>query len=180
MRAAIAAGATLVNDVNALREPGAVQVLAESGAAACLMHMQGAPRTMQLAPRYGEVVSEVIEALRQRLDVCLAAGIGRERLLVDPGIGFGKTLEHNLRLLAHLDAFAVLGVPLLIGVSRKSLFAKLLGLKVDERLLPSVAAALLAVEKGAAIVRAHDVAETVLALKTATAIREARNEKTQA
>ncbi len=180
MRAAIAAGATLVNDVNALREPGAVQVLAESGAAACLMHMQGAPRTMQLAPRYGEVVSEVIEALRQRLDVCLAAGIGRERLLVDPGIGFGKTLEHNLRLLANLDAFAVLGVPLLIGVSRKSLFAKLLGLKVDERLLPSIAAALLAVEKGAAIVRAHDVAETVLALKTATAIREARNEKTQA
>lgn len=174
MAAAIAAGATLVNDVNALRAPGAVQTVAESRAAACLMHMQGQPRSMQEAPHYEDVVSEVRAALAQRIEAALAAGIPRERLLVDPGIGFGKSLAHNLALLGNLDAFQSLAVPLLIGVSRKSLFGQLLGLKVDERLLPSAVAAVLAVQKGAAIVRAHDVGETVWALRTAKAIGDSR------
>lgn len=177
MAAALAAGATLVNDVNALRAPGAVEVLAASHAAVCLMHMQGAPRTMQSAPQYVDVVMEVHAALDERLKTCEHAGIGRERLVVDPGIGFGKTLAHNLALLANLDAFADLRVPLLVGVSRKSLFGQLLGLKLDERLLPSVVAAALAVAGGAAIVRAHDVAETVLALKTTEAIRHSRRDQ---
>lgn len=173
MRAAVAAGATMVNDVNALREPGAVEVVAAGSAAVCLMHMQGAPRTMQAAPHYGDVVAEVCAALAERVEVCIRAGIARERIVVDPGIGFGKTLAHNLSLLANLDAFDALKLPLLVGVSRKSMFGKLLDLKVDQRLIPSVTAAVLAVSKGAAIVRAHDVAETVLALKTARAIQQA-------
>ncbi len=173
MRAAVAAGATMVNDVNALREPGAVEAVASSRAAVCLMHMQGVPRTMQAAPAYEDVVTEVRTALAGRIAACLDAGISRERIAVDPGIGFGKTLPHNLRLLAELDQLLALQVPLLVGVSRKSLFGQLLGLKVDERLIPSVTAAVLAVAKGAAIVRAHDVAEMVLALKTAQAIRDA-------
>lgn len=176
MRAAIAAGATMVNDVNALREPGALEVLAASQAAICLMHMQGEPRTMQSAPQYQDVVIDVIAALSERIQACALMGIARARLLADPGIGFGKTLEHNLALLANLDTFKILDVPLLVGVSRKSLFGQLLGLKVHERLMPSVVAAVLAVESGVAIVRAHDVAETVLALKTAEAIRHARRE----
>lgn len=178
MRAALAAGATMINDVNALREPGAVMAVAASQAAVCLMHMQGVPRTMQAAPQYADVVAEVRAALASRIEVCIQAGIGRERMVIDPGIGFGKALSHNLTLLANLDAFKVLNVPLLVGVSRKSLFAQLLGLKVDERLVPSVTAAVLAVQQGAAIVRAHDVAETVLALKTAQAICQATREPT--
>lgn len=176
MRAAIAAGATMVNDVNALREPGAIEAVAASQAAICLMHMQGEPRTMQSAPQYQDVMADVIAALSERIEACTQMGVARARLLADPGIGFGKTLAHNLTLLANLDAFKILDVPLLLGVSRKSLFGQLLGLKVHERLLPSVVAAVLAVESGVAIVRAHDVAETVLALKTAEAIRHARRE----
>lgn len=173
MRAAVAAGATMVNDVNALRQPGAIEVVAAGNAAVCLMHMQGAPRTMQAAPQYADVVSEVCAALAERVEACVRAGIARERIVVDPGIGFGKTLAHNLSLLANLDAFSALKLPLLVGVSRKSMFGKLLDLKVDQRLIPSVIAAVLAVSKGAAIVRAHDVVETVLALKTARAIQQA-------
>ena len=173
MTAAIGAGATLVNDVNALRAAGALAAVAAGQAAACLMHMQGQPRSMQAAPQYGDVVAEVYAALQQRIAAALAAGIERQRLLVDPGIGFGKSLAHNLSLRGQLDAFQTLGVPLLIGVSRKSLFGQLLGLPVGERLLPSAVAAVLAVQKGAAIVRAHDVAETVLALRTAQAIAAA-------
>ena len=173
MRAAVAAGATLVNDVNALRAPGAVEAVAATGAAVCLMHMQGLPRTMQSAPEYGDVVAEVRSALRERMDICLAAGIARERIVVDPGIGFGKSLAHNLTLLRELETFVKLDVPVLVGVSRKSMFGQLLGLEVRERLIPSVVAAAVAVAKGAAIVRAHDVAETVLALKTARAIQGA-------
>lgn len=173
MRAAVAAGASMVNDVNALRQPGAVEVVAAGNAAVCLMHMQGAPRTMQAAPHYGDVVAEVCAALAERIEACIRAGIARERIVVDPGIGFGKSLSHNLSLLANLDAFGTLKVPLLVGVSRKSMFGKLLDLKVDQRLIPSITAAVLAVSKGAAIVRAHDVAETVLALKTARAIHQA-------
>ncbi len=174
MRAALAAGVSMVNDVNALRAPGAVEAVAASKAAVCLMHMQGVPRSMQAAPQYGDVVADVRATLAERMQVCAKAGISLDRMLIDPGIGFGKTLAQNLTLLAHLDDFAVLGVPLLLGVSRKSLFGQLLGLKLHERLLPSVVVAALAVGKGAAIVRAHDVAETVLALKTAHAIRDNR------
>lgn len=173
MRAALAAGATMVNDVNALREPGAIEAVAASQAAVCLMHMQGVPRSMQAAPQYENVVIEVREALAARVQACAEAGIEKERMLIDPGIGFGKTLAHNLILLAHLDDFAVLNVPLLLGVSRKSLFGQLLGLKLNQRLLPSAVVAALAVGKGAAIVRAHDVTETVLAVKIAQAIRDA-------
>lgn len=177
MRAAISAGATMVNDVNALREPGAVQAVAASNAAVCLMHMQGVPRTMQAAPAYADVLADVRDALAARITACTEAGIARERIVIDPGIGFGKTLEHNLTLLGRLDVLTGLEVPVLVGVSRKSLFGQLLGLKVDERLIPSVTAALLAVARGAAIVRAHDVAETVLALQTAEAIESAGREK---
>lgn len=180
MRAAMAAGAELINDVNALRAPGAIPAAAETGAAVCLMHMQGEPRTMQQAPVYRDVVAEVRAALAERIAACGAAAIGRDRLLVDPGIGFGKSLEHNLQLLAHLDAFAELGCPLLLGVSRKSLFGKLLGLPVERRLIPSVAAAALAIPQGVAIIRAHDVRATVEAVQTAAAIRRARQERTQA
>lgn len=173
MHAAITVGATMVNDVNALREPGAIAAVAASKAAVCLMHMQGVPRTMQSAPQYGNVVDEVRSSLAARITACVEAGIALDRITVDPGIGFGKTLAHNLALLANLKAFAPLGVPLLVGVSRKSFFGQLLNLKVDERLLPSAVAAALAVREGAAIVRAHDVAETVLAMRTAQAIRAA-------
>lgn len=174
MQAALRAGATLVNDVNALQQPGALAAVAAGQAAACLMHMQGQPRSMQTAPHYEDVVSEVRAALQQRIAAATAAGIDRRRLLVDPGIGFGKSMAHNLALLGNLEAFRSLGVPLLIGVSRKSLFGQLLGLPVGERLLPSAVTAVLAVQKGAAIVRAHDVAETVMALRMAQAIAEAR------
>lgn len=180
MRAAVAAGAELINDVNALRAPGAVEAAAATGAAICLMHMQGEPRSMQQAPHYRDVLAEVRAALAERVAVCLAAGIERSRLLIDPGIGFGKSLDHNLRLLANLDYFAELGCPLLLGVSRKSLFGKLLGLAVDERLIPSVATAALAIPQGAAIIRAHDVRATVQAVQTAHAIRQARQEISRA
>ena len=177
MRAAVAAGAQLINDVNALRAPGAVQAAADSGAAVCLMHMQGEPRSMQQAPRYDDVVAEVAAALAQRITACEAAGIPRDRLLIDPGIGFGKTLVHNLSLLGHLDQFAALGCPILIGASRKSMFQKLLGLPTSQRLVPSVTVAAVAIMQGVAIVRAHDVRATVEAVKTAHAIRLAREEK---
>lgn len=177
MRAAAAAGAELINDVNALRAPGAVAAAADTRAAICLMHMLGEPRTMQQAPTYQDVVPDVRVALAARIAACEAKGIGRDRLLVDPGIGFGKTLEHNLQLLAHLDAFGELGCPLLLGVSRKSLFGKLLGLPVEQRLIPSVVAAALAIPQGAAIIRAHDVRATVEAVQTAWAIHQARQER---
>lgn len=176
MRAALAAGATMVNDVNALRAPGAFAVLAEGSAGACLMHMQGEPRSMQDAPQYQDVVAEVYASLDERLQAAQAAGIDRSRIVVDPGIGFGKSLDHNLMLLAHLDSFKALGVPLLLGVSRKSLFGHLLGLPLPDRVLPSAVAAALAVTQGVAIVRAHDVGETVLAIQLATAIQQKRSQ----
>lgn len=169
-------GAELVNDVNALRAPGAIAAVAATRAGACLMHMQGEPRSMQQAPHYEDVLAEVHAALAARIEACGAAGIERDRLLVDPGIGFGKSLEHNLQLLAGLDRFADLGCPLLLGVSRKSLFGKLLGLPVQERLIPSVVAAALAIRQGAAIIRAHDVAATAQAVRTAYAIGQSRRE----
>jgi dihydropteroate synthase len=170
MQAAIAAGAELVNDVNALREPAAVRLLAERGVGVCLMHMRGEPRTMQQAPAYGAVVPEVIGFLRERMEACVAAGIAPERLVVDPGFGFGKTLAHNLELLADLPALAVLGRPLLVGLSRKGLLGALTGRPVAERLAGSIALATIAVLRGASIVRAHDVAATLDALRVAGAL----------
>jgi dihydropteroate synthase len=173
MAAAIAAGASMVNDVRALRDPGAAEAVAASGAAVCLMHMQGEPRTMQAAPAYDDAVAEVRRFLGDRIAACTAAGIGRTRICVDPGIGFGKLPAHNLALLAALDRLADDDVPVLVGVSRKSLVGIITGRPAGERLAGSLAFAALAVARGAAIVRAHDVAETVDAVKVAGAFRRA-------
>jgi dihydropteroate synthase len=181
MRDALAAGASMVNDVLALRADGALEAVAEAGAAAVLMHMQGEPRTMQQAPQYDDVVGEVHRFLADRLLACQFAGIDRAKLVADPGFGFGKTLEHNLALLRGLDRFATLGVPLLAGLSRKSMIGTITGRgEPRERLHGSVAAALLAVQRGAVIVRVHDVAATRDALAVWQAVssgipqREAR------
>lgn len=164
MRQALAAGASMVNDVSALAAPGSLEAVAASQAAVCLMHMQGEPGTMQAAPRYGDVVAEVRGFLRGRVDACIAAGIPRERLAVDPGFGFGKALEHNLALLAGLSGIANDGQPVLAGLSRKRLIGALTGRAEGERLAGSLAAALVAAINGARIIRAHDVRETVDAL----------------
>jgi dihydropteroate synthase len=171
MRAALAAGAGLVNDVRALEAPGALRAVADAGAAVCLMHMRGEPRSMQQDPRYDDVVAEVGRYLAGRVQACAAVGVGRERICVDPGIGFGKRPEHNLALLAGLDRIADPGIPVLVGVSRKSLIGIITGRPASGRLAGSVALAALAVMRGAAIVRAHDVAETVDAVKVASALR---------
>jgi dihydropteroate synthase len=171
MRAALAAGASMINDVVALRTPGALEAVAASSAAVCLMHMQGEPQTMQVAPRYDDVVAEVREFLERRVRAAEAAGIARARMVVDPGFGFGKLLEHNLRLLAGLGQLAPAGVPVLAGLSRKSMIGQLTGRPVNERLAGSVALAALAVERGASIVRTHDVAATLDAVRIAAALR---------
>jgi dihydropteroate synthase len=171
MRAAIAAGASMINDVLALQEPGALDTVAGSSVAVCLMHMQGKPRTMQAAPRYDDVVRDVHHFLVERVRACEIDGMDRSRLVVDPGFGFGKTLEHNLALLAALGEFSRDGLPVLAGLSRKSMIGQLTGRPAGERLAGSVALAALAVEHGAAIVRAHDVAQTVDAVRIAAALR---------
>ena len=160
MRAALQAGASMVNDVQALQAPGALDAVRESNCAVCLMHMKGEPATMQREPHYDDVVREVRQFLEQRLRSCQAAAIEQERLVVDPGFGFGKTVEHNLTLLAHLDEFRGLGVPLLAGLSRKSTIGKVTGRPMAERLAGSLAMALLALQGGATILRVHDVKET--------------------
>ena len=161
MRAAVAAGAGMINDVYALRREGALDAVAELKASVCLMHMQGEPRTMQNDPHYDAVVSDVRRFLAERIFACEMAGIDKRRIVVDPGFGFGKTLEHNLTLLAGLEQFAALGVPLLVGLSRKAMIGKLTGRDGGvDRAVGSAAAALIAVQKGAAIVRVHDVAAT--------------------
>jgi dihydropteroate synthase len=170
MRRAIAAGAAMVNDINALREPGALEAVAESQAAVCLMHMQGEPRTMQQEPHYQDVLTEVTGFLAQRVDTARQAGIARERIVIDPGFGFGKKTGHNLELLRGLPRIAGLGQPVLVGLSRKSLFGKITGKAVADRVYASVAAALLAAERGAALVRVHDVAATRDALLVLNAI----------
>lgn len=170
MRAAVAAGAGFINDVRALRAPGALDAARELGVPVCLMHMLGEPRTMQSAPQYGDVVTEVTAFFRARVQACLQAGILHGRLLIDPGFGFGKTLEHNLALLRSLDRFVRLGLPVLAGISRKSMIGALVGREIGDRLAGSLAAAVLAVVKGASIIRAHDVAATVDALKVASAV----------
>ncbi|MEJ1964791.1 MAG: dihydropteroate synthase [Gammaproteobacteria bacterium] len=170
MKAAAAAGAGIINDVRALLAPGALEAAAESGCAVCLMHMQGDPRTMQQAPSYGDVVTEVKAFLVQRAQSCRAAGIPAGRISIDPGFGFGKTLAHNAALLRGLDTFGDTGYPLAVGLSRKSMLQKILGRPVGERLYGSLALAVMAAMKGARIVRAHDVRATADALKTVSAI----------
>ena len=160
MRAALAAGASMINDVQALQAPGALDAVRDSQCAVCLMHMQGEPATMQREPHYDDVVAEVKAFLRQRLAAAEAAGIARERIVIDPGFGFGKTAAHNLTLLRRLDEFGELGVPLLAGLSRKSTIGKITGRPAGERLAGSVAMALIAAQRGATILRVHDVKET--------------------
>jgi dihydropteroate synthase len=172
MRAAIAAGASMINDVSALQAPGALDVIAvaEPPVAVCLMHMRGEPVTMQQAVVYNDVVAEVAAFLHERSDACRVAGIAHERIVVDPGFGFGKTVDHNLVLLRRLEGIVALGYPVLAGLSRKSTIGALTGRALGDRVAGSVAAALAAVARGAAIVRVHDVRETVDALKIWEAI----------
>jgi len=160
MRSAIAGGAAMINDIAALRSPGALEAVAGSDVAVCLMHMQGEPRTMQSEPRYRDVVAEVGAFLAERVAAAESAGIARERIVIDPGFGFGKTVAHNFELLRNLDRFTALGLPVLAGWSRKSTLGAITGRGADDRLAASLAAALLAVQRGARIVRVHDVAAT--------------------
>lgn len=171
MRAAVAAGAGLINDVAALREPGALQAAAELGVPVVLMHMQGEPGTMQKTPHYADVVAEVMAFLECRIAACERAGIVRNRLLIDPGFGFGKTVAHNLELLRGLPRLAGLGVPLLVGLSRKSLIGAITGALVGDRLGGSIALAVLAAQRGARLLRAHDVEHTTQALAMLAAVQ---------
>ena len=164
MTAAVAAGADMINDVRALRQPGALQTAAKLQVPVCLMHMQGEPRTMQADPRYDQLVPDLLTFFRQRIAACEQAGIARQKLWLDPGFGFGKTVSHNYQLLAGLSAFAELGLPLLVGISRKSMIGAATEQPVDQRLAGSLAAATLAAWQGAHIIRVHDVRETVDAM----------------
>lgn len=165
MREGCKAGAHLINDVRALQEPGALLVAAEADVPVCLMHMQGQPRTMQVEPHYDDLLEEVKAFFDERIAVCEAAGIGREKLLLDPGYGFGKTLAHNYQLLAAQKELLCYGLPLLVGMSRKSMIGNLLARPVDERLAGSLACALIGMQQGARIIRVHDVRETMDALR---------------
>ncbi|ADV85611.1 dihydropteroate synthase [Vibrio vulnificus] len=165
MKQAIEAGADLINDVRALQEPGALAVAAKAQVPICLMHMQGQPRSMQHNPSYQDVLKEVSEFLEERVAACEEAGIAKELLILDPGFGFGKTIEHNYHLLAHLEAFHQLGLPILAGMSRKSMVFKLLNKKPAECMVASVTCATIAAMKGAQIIRVHDVEETVEAMR---------------
>lgn len=175
MRVAIGEGVSFINDINALRSDGALEAVARSQAGVCLMHMRGEPANMQIAPSYADVVAEVGQFLAARVAAAEAAGIGRERICIDPGFGFGKTAEHNMRLLNELAVFAATGLPVLFGASRKSTLGSLTGRPVGERVHASVAAALLAAERGAAILRVHDVAPTRDALAVWLAMRGDRS-----
>ncbi|HRP23863.1 MAG TPA: dihydropteroate synthase [Thauera sp.] len=170
MRAALAAGADMINDINAFRAPGAVEAVAASAAGLCVMHMQGEPRTMQADPRYDDVVAEVSAFLDERVAALQAAGVARERIVLDPGFGFGKRTVHNFTLLRELARFGEGGLAVLAGMSRKSMLGAVTGREVDARMPASIAAALIAVQRGAAIVRVHDVAPTIDALKVWQAV----------
>lgn len=172
MRAAVDAGASMINDVYALRQDGAVEAASELDVAVCLMHMQGEPGTMQENPGYQDIPGDILDFLSKRITACRDAGIDDEKIVIDPGFGFGKTHEHDVRLLASLDRFQELGMPLLVGLSRKSTLGALTGKDVEERLPAGIAAAILAVERGAHIVRTHDVDETIDALKIASAVMQ--------
>jgi dihydropteroate synthase len=172
MRAAVAAGAGMINDVQALRVDGALDAAAELGVPVCLMHMQGEPRSMQQAPEYDDVVGEVRRFLAERVFACEMAGIDKKKILIDPGFGFGKSLAHNLALLARLDQFSEIGVPVLAGLSRKSMIGAVTGRELPEqRVFGSVAGALIAAQRGAAVLRVHDVAATRDALAVLDAVR---------
>lgn len=172
MRAAIASGAAMINDIAGFRVEGAIEAVAASQAALCVMHMQGEPRTMQSSPHYRDVVAEVERFLLERVGVLQAAGVEASRLVLDPGFGFGKTLEHNLALLASLPRLAAYGYPVLAGLSRKSMLGAITGRPVGERVVASASAALLAAQRGAAIIRVHDVPETRDALAVLHALTE--------
>lgn len=165
MRQAIEAGADIINDVRALREPGALEVAAQSGLPVCLMHMKGQPRTMQANPQYTDLLAEVEEFLSERVAACEAVGIKRDQLILDPGFGFGKTLEHNYQMLAHLEQLHQFNMPILAGMSRKSMLFKLLNKAPSDCIAASVATATIAAQKGAQIIRVHDFEETIDALK---------------
>jgi dihydropteroate synthase len=173
MEAAVRAGATMINDVMALRGEGAIEAARDLDVSVCLMHMQGLPRTMQDNPHYDDVVAEVREFLLGRVDACTSAGLEADRLIIDPGFGFGKTLQHNLTLLANLDVLVQTGYPVMVGLSRKSMIAAMLDRPLGERAAASAALALIAAQKGAAIVRVHDVAETADALNVAAWVARA-------
>jgi dihydropteroate synthase len=170
MREAIRLGAAMINDVNALQAVGAIEVCAASNVAVCLMHKQGAPETMQQAPHYQNVVAEVSDFLQARARACESAGIAHDRIVIDPGFGFGKTVEHNFGLLRELNTLVQLGFPVLAGFSRKSSLGAITGRAVEERLAASLAAALIAAQNGAKILRVHDVKETVDVLKVWRAV----------
>ena len=172
MRLAIAAGADIVNDVRALQEEGALEVVSGSHVGLCLMHMQGTPQTMQSSPSYVDVVNEVKQFLTEMLDTSLAYGIAKNRILLDPGFGFGKTRVHNIELIKHLDSIADIGQPLLVGLSRKSVLAAISGGDEDQRLYAGIAASVISAMKGAKILRVHDVKATVDALKVLIAIQQ--------
>jgi dihydropteroate synthase len=177
MRVAVEAGAGMINDVMALRAPGAVEVAKALGVPVCLMHMKGEPRTMQRFPTYDDVVAEVKAFLAERIAACVEAGVARERLVIDPGFGFGKTLQHNLLLLKYLPDLLDLEAPLLVGLSRKSMIGGVLNAPLEGRLYGSLTLAALAVWQGASLVRAHDVASTVQAITLCQAVREATKGK---
>lgn len=172
MREAVHAGADLINDIRALQEPNALQTAAELQVPVCLMHMQGQPRTMQANPTYKDLISDVGDFLQQRIQTCEEVGLSRKQLLLDPGFGFGKTVQHNYQLLAHLEEFHRFKLPLLVGMSRKSMICKLLDIKPTQTLAGSLACASIAAMKGAQIVRVHDVAETVQAMAVCQATLE--------
>ncbi|WP_018608946.1 dihydropteroate synthase [Uliginosibacterium gangwonense] len=174
MQAAIRAGAAIINDINALRAPGAEQLVAQSDVGVCLMHMQGAPRSMQVAPQYQDVVKEVEAFLQERCAALMAQGVAADRLCVDPGFGFGKTLEHNLQLFKALPELCARRWPVLVGVSRKTMLGKLTGRDVNQRVFAGATAAVLAAQRGAAILRVHDVAATRDALSVWAAIERDR------
>jgi dihydropteroate synthase len=166
MREAVIAGADMINDINGFRAPGAIEAVRDADCALCVMHMQGTPQDMQTSPAYGDVVAEVTGFLRERVEALLAAGVARERITIDPGFGFGKSVEHNYALLKSISRMeSELGLPVLAGLSRKSMIGAVTGRSVEQRLAGSLAGALAAVAQGARIVRVHDVAETVDALK---------------
>jgi dihydropteroate synthase len=175
MAEAVSAGASLINDVRALQENGALDAAVVANVPVCLMHMQGQPRIMQQNPRYDDVVKDVMSFLRQRISTCHQAGIAKEQIIVDPGFGFGKSIEHNYQMLANLEKFHQLKVPVLAGMSRKSMLGNLLQREIEQRLAGNIAVAVVAVQKGAQIIRVHDVKETVDAVTIVKMINACRD-----